>query len=121
MANYDNIKPYADFAHKAAKAGGVDKYLDEFGNAKYDLGVASEKETEGWKALLVIGITLGLWEAGKAGIRKIKDNNRTKKMKAIIRVDKARKECLSSVSKCATNAEIEPEVTSNDEPDIETK
>lgn len=26
MSNYKNIKPYADFAHKAAQNGGIEKY-----------------------------------------------------------------------------------------------
>lgn len=35
MANYDNIKPYADFAHISAPYGGPDNYLDIISKAGY--------------------------------------------------------------------------------------
>ena len=100
MANYDNIKQYADFAHDAAKVGGVKNYLDEYGDAKFELGIASEKETEGWKAVLLAGITVALWEGGKTVIHKIKKINRTKKENTLNRANKAREEYIASINKC---------------------
>lgn len=38
MANYENIKPYADFAHMASLNGGIDSYLDNMTAASYDHG-----------------------------------------------------------------------------------
>lgn len=33
MANYENIKPYAEFAHVAAQHGGIEKYLSMMAEA----------------------------------------------------------------------------------------
>ena len=65
MANYGNIKPYADFAHTAAQNGGVQSYLSRIADSNYRLGVMDEQSTEGWKTLLVGGIVLAFWEGGK--------------------------------------------------------
>ena len=83
MANFDNIKEYADFSHDAAKYGGPKQYLEEFGNAKYALGVEDEKNTEGWKALIVVGVTIAFWEMGKAGVDKLK-NMRIKRREKLL-------------------------------------
>lgn len=70
MANVDNIRPYAKFAHEAAQHGGVDSYLDELANANYDLG-ASDTASKFLKfILLAIPTTIVLWEGGKAGYKK---------------------------------------------------
>ena len=65
MANYRNIKPYADFAHTAAQNGGVQNYLNQIANSNYRLGVMDEKSTEGHKAVLVGFAVLAIWEVGK--------------------------------------------------------
>lgn len=72
MSNYKNIKPYADFAHKAAQNGGIEKYLEMIENTNREIGAIEERKTEGWKAVLVLGVGIILWEGGKAGIRGIK-------------------------------------------------
>ena len=65
MANYRNIKPYADFAHTAAQNGGVQNYLNQIANSNYRLGVMDEKSTEGNKAVFVGVAVLTIWEVGK--------------------------------------------------------
>ena len=72
MSNYKNIKPYADFAHKAAQNGGIEKYLEMLENTNREIGAMEERKTEGWKAVLVLSVGIILWEGGKAGIRGIK-------------------------------------------------
>lgn len=72
MSNYKNIKPYADFAHKAAQNGGIEKYLEMLENTNREIGAMEERKTEGWKAVLVLSVGIILWEGGKAGIRRIK-------------------------------------------------
>lgn len=73
MANFENIKPYADFAHKTAQHGGIEKYLSMIAEANRRLGILEERPTEGRKAALVVGAAILIWEGGKAGIRLIKD------------------------------------------------
>ena len=87
MSNYDNIKPYAEFAHEAAKHGGVEKYLNEIAEANRDLGILEEKDTEGWTAALLLGAGLLLWEGGKASIKGIKafSKKRKEEKKAILK------------------------------------
>lgn len=71
MDNYENIKPYADFAHTAAQHGGVDSYLNEIAEENYNMGVLDEKQTEGMKALVLLGVGLSVWEGGKWVFRKV--------------------------------------------------
>lgn len=73
MANYENIKPYAEFAHVAAQHGGIEKYLSMIAEANRRLGILEERSTEGRKAALVVGAAILIWEGGKAGIRFIKN------------------------------------------------
>lgn len=82
MANYENIRPYAEFNHTAAQHGGVQSYMAQVADANYELGVMDEKATEGFKGLLVAGATLALWEGGKWVYRKGKSlyENRHKKL-----------------------------------------
>ena len=114
MGNYNNIKPYAEFAHKAAEGGGIEKYLDDYGKGKYDLGVATEREKEGQKALVLIGATVLLWELGKIGIRKIKNMGKAKKENAIAKSEKARREYLKCVNINDSDYEIQEDRESED-------
>ena len=72
MANYENIKPYADFAHTAAQHKGVENYLKELTDSSYKLGVMDERSTECRKGFILAAGVLIVWEAGKAAIRGIK-------------------------------------------------
>ena len=62
MANFENIKPYADFAHKTAQHGGIEKYLSMIAEANRRLGILEERSTEGRKAALVVGAAILIWE-----------------------------------------------------------
>lgn len=62
MANYNNIKPYAEFAHKAAQHGGVENYLNEIKESNYELGVMDERSTEGAKVAAASLLVLLVWE-----------------------------------------------------------
>jgi hypothetical protein len=70
MSNYENIKPYADFAHTAAQHGGVDNYLNQIADSNYSLGVMNEKRKDDLKALIIGSTVLALWEGGKWLYRK---------------------------------------------------
>ncbi len=58
MANYENIRPYAEFAHTAALRGGVEKYLNQIANTNYQLGVMDARSMM-IQQLLVAGGMLG--------------------------------------------------------------
>lgn len=110
MANYDNIKPYADFAHEAAQHGGVEKYLDEIAQANKKLGVLEERDSEGWKGALLLGAGLLLWEGGKAGVRKYKEHKKKKKAEQealAIKSDNAKKAIVQGVKEARITEEIE--------------
>jgi len=94
MSNYDNIREYSEFSHKAAQHGGVKKYLDELADANYSLGVEAEKETELGKAVLLLGVGITAWEAGKFAVKKIKEHRRNKVNEAVERTEKAKQDCL---------------------------
>jgi len=72
MSNYENIRPYAEFAHDAAQHGGVDRYLTQIADANYERGVLAEQETEGVKGLMVLGFGIALWEGGKFVYRTVR-------------------------------------------------
>lgn len=110
MANYDNIKPYADFAHEAAKHGGVDCYLAEIADANRKLGILEEKDSEGWKGALLLGAGLLLWEGGKAGIRSIKAHRAKKKAQEVAELkqrSEAAKEAIIQGVQQATAEEMD--------------
>lgn len=96
MANYDNIKPYSDFAHEAAQHGGVDNYLDEIADANKELGRLEEKDSEGWKGALLLGAGLLLWEGGKAGAKKYMEYRRKKKdeQEALVKKSESAKKAI---------------------------
>ena len=116
MANYDNIKPYADFAHEAAPHGGVKKYLDEIADANRQLGILEEKDTEGWKAALLLGAGLILWEGGKASIRGIRrlyaKRKEEKKEELLKKSDEAKAAIVEGVKKA--NCTLAENVEGND-------
>jgi len=79
MSNYNNIKAYNEFNHIAATRGGVDKYISELERASYNSGRVDEREELIWKVPLASAVGIGLWEVGKACVRKIKEHHRAKK------------------------------------------
>ena len=74
MANYKNIKPYADFAHTAAVHGGVSSYLNEIESASYDNGYddGAVDTIKGISLLLIGGIAI--YECVKKVLHTKKEN-----------------------------------------------
>lgn len=97
MANSENIKPYAQLAHEASLKGGPEKFLKDHAEANFKLGVESEKDTEGWKVLLVTGAAIGLWELGKLGINTIKNVRIKKKEDLVAKSKEAEKNYQNSI------------------------
>lgn len=64
MANYENIRPYAELVHTAAAYGGVESYLNQISKESYELGVMHANEVYATQSLIVGGLLL----AGYAGI-----------------------------------------------------
>lgn len=119
MANYENIKPYAEFAHEAAQHGGVDNYLNDIAEANQELGILDEKNTEGWKALLVAAVALGLWEGGKAALHGIKKHLEKKKLEATKKAEDAKAAIIEGVNQAMSFEEDNLDVIESDK-DITT-
>ena len=96
MSNYENIKPYAEFAHEAAQHGGVMEFLDELADSNYKLGIEAERETELGKAALLLGVGIAAWEGGKFAIKKIKEHKHNKVIEASERAEKAKQKCMDA-------------------------
>lgn len=125
MANYENIRPYAELIHTAAQHGGVDSYMEQVADANHELGVMDEKATESWKGLLVAGATLVLWESGKWVYRKgkslyekrhkkLEQQSETAKAALIQEIQAAKKSGLVSATQESDN-EIVNDTTTDDE------
>ena len=99
MANYGNIKPYADFAHAAAQNGGVQNYLNRIADSNYKLGVMDEQSTEGWKVMLVTGFALALWEGGKWLFQKGKQYYQEQRAEVIKEAELAEEAVIREVQK----------------------
>ncbi len=54
MANYENIKPYAEFAHVAAQHGGVHEYMNQIAEYNYSLG-AMQGASDAYMTSFVVG------------------------------------------------------------------
>ena len=46
MANFENIRPYAEFAHIAAQNGGVNNFLNKIAECNRSIGVMEGKKDE---------------------------------------------------------------------------
>lgn len=64
MANYENIRPYAEFSHTAAMNGGVDNYLNSIAQNSYSLGVMEGKSIAYANSLITGGILLAVSACG---------------------------------------------------------
>ena len=107
MSNYENIRQYAEHIHDVAQKGGVDKYLQEFAEANYIQGVMDEKETEGKKVVIAVGLTLGIWEGGKYLYRSIKNFREKRKVEAIHKAELAKKAISQGMEKEEVQREVE--------------
>ena len=109
MANYENIKPYADFAHTAAQNGGVEKYLDQIAESNYALGVMDEKNTEGLKAAAVVTAALALWEGGKWIYKKGKNYYMKKRDEAVRKSEAAKSAIIEGVTEAKAAGLVDEE------------
>lgn len=98
MANYENIRPYSELAHKAAQFGGPKNYLQQHAQAYFSMGVQHEKSTEGWKGAVLVGIAIGAWELCKAGIRYLHDKHLEKAESERLKGEQAAKKLQASIA-----------------------
>lgn len=64
MANYENIRPYAEFSHTAAMNGGVDNYLNSIAQDSYSLGVMNGECIAYTNSAIAGGIMLAITACG---------------------------------------------------------
>ncbi len=65
MANYENIRRYAEFSHEAGLDGGIDNHLENIKNAAKMEGAMEERENFGQYIIYIFGAAIGIWEVGK--------------------------------------------------------
>lgn len=82
---------YSQLSHAASEAGGPQKFIDQIADINYQRGVQAEKDTEGWKGALLAGVTIVLWEGGKALYQRYKAI-KAKKQKALLETSNAAKQ-----------------------------
>lgn len=119
MANYENIRPYAEFSHEAAQHGGVDSYLSELQEASYDNGVADTKAS--MPPYLFIAAVAGgaVVTAGRWVYRKAKSHYLMRKEQNNHRIEMAKKS-IKSVTPESENGTILEVSNSQDESSFDT-
>ena len=99
MANYENIRKYNEFNHKASLYGGPDNYLQLHAELYRQIGFIQGRDSERLKSILKAGVALVLWEGGKAVYREIKKRHKEKqeKMETLQKAPDDAKAILNSV------------------------
>ena len=125
MPNPENIQPYSDLAHKAAVAGGPEKFLDEYGESKREIGWEEgfeEGERKGIEegVLTSLGVTVVtlittklIIPVAKRGYNRLKEFHQSKKNK--------RKKKIEELQRAADEARASylTEYQTNDGPESE--
>ena len=109
MSNYDNIKPYAEFSHKAAQFGGPEQYVNIVAEKSFEAGAQAEKATELKKGALLLALGLATWEGGKLAVNKYKQYRKKKAEEALMDANDAKEECINALKN-----EIEKEENTTD-------
>ena len=112
MSNYNNIKQYADFAHKVAPFGGPEQYVKNVAKKNFAAGIQAEKTTELKKTVLLLALGLTAWESVKIAVNKYKQYRQTRAEEALAEAKKANEECVKILKK-----EIEKEKDSMNKTD----
>ena len=99
MANFENIRPYSEFAHEAALHGGVDSYLDTIANVNQQIGIAKERGTEGWKGLLLLAGGIVVWEGCKKVYREVKGRYQKRRDKLAVLQNQS-DEAKAAIKRC---------------------
>ena len=79
MANYENIKPYAEFAHVAAQHGGVHEYMNQIAEYNYSLG-AMQGASDAYMTSFVVGGICMVISAGFYFYNKRDSSGKSRKM-----------------------------------------
>lgn len=114
MSNYNNIKPYADFSHKAAPFGGPEQYVKKVAQKNFAAGIQAEKSTEFGKGAILLALGLAAWEGGKFAVHKYIDYRQRKLNEAIEEANKANEECIAKL-KDAKQEEVKAEEAESEE------
>ena len=104
MGNYENIRPYAEFAHKAAPYGGPEQYLSDYGDARYECGKIDQKEADKSVIFTVIAGTALASAVINFGIQKYREIKRKRAQKE---AEQAKDAYLKEVSKDRVDAEVD--------------
>ena len=65
MANFENIRRYAEFNHEAGLDGGIDNHLENIKNAAKMEGAMEERENFVQYIAGIAIAAIGIWEVGK--------------------------------------------------------
>ncbi len=112
MANYNNIKPYSDFAHTAAQHGGVESYLNQLQSASYDAGSSDTLSAVIELAPYAAVGCITAWECGKWAFRKVGNIIKKRKDEDIMVIDASKAAIIQGVKMAEEQA---PVVNNDDE------
>lgn len=103
MGNYENIRPYAEFAHMVAPYGGPEQYLNDYGDARYECGKIDQREADKAAIFTAIAGTAFVSAVINFGIQKYRE---IKRKRAQEEAEKAKGAYLKAVSSNKVDAEV---------------
>lgn len=106
MSNYNNIKPYADFAKKVAPHGGPEKYVQKVAEKNFAAGVQAEKATEPGKAGLEALVILAACGGFQFLYHKCKELRQKKAQEAMSEAKASDKECVEAFKEALDNQNV---------------
>lgn len=109
MTNYNNIKPYSDFAHTAAQHGGVESYLNQLQSTSYDVGCSDTLSAVIKLAPYAAVACITFWECGKWVLQKVGNTIKKRKDEDIMVIDASK----AAIMQCAKMAEEQVPVANN--------
>ncbi len=94
MSNYNNIKPYADFSHKAAEYGGPEQYVKLVAQKNFAAGIQAEKSAELGKGTVLFALGIAACIGGQYAYKKYIEYKQDKMNHALAEAEKANEECI---------------------------
>lgn len=86
MGNFENIRPYAEFAHAAAQDDGIEKHLEKIRAQSYEEGsIARTQEILSLAPAIAFTISAGsilLWEGSKYLYQSVQNKLSARRLKA---------------------------------------
>ena len=122
MANYENIKPYAEFSHKVARHGGPEKYVENVADLHekrgfekgYQLGLK-----KGMKRVSIGALALGcLCYCGKIVYGKVKHSRAIRQEELNKEINAAEKKAIQEIKEVMDDESSMGDIKENDKGEV---